>query len=328
MPTISAMAGSRTGPTEGRFTGTQSDNTYHRAAAASSASRASTQVAPPSASFLLLPERRLGLQPVDQERRRIQRRLAMRRGGQHQHDVLARQQPADAVDHRAAEQRPAPLRLRGDPRDGAFGHRRIVLQRHRGDTLIAGVAAHRADEAADAADIGAPGGQCGEFRADVEIARSAPGSGPCASAAGHRRKERHLVAGMHQRGRLGEILVHRAAHGAPIGEGAGMAGASRSHQPGDQVARPCATPAGSATCSSDAPTRSRSQAKYRMVSGASASAMATQRGVGTVSIVPSECMIVLVPLPLGTTIAEPPPGRGGLVAAGAAIGHRRALWVW
>ena len=33
-----------------------------------------------------------------------------------------------------------------------------------------------------------------------------------------------------------------------------------------------------------------------------------QRGVGTVSILPSECMIVLVPLPLGTTMAEPPPG--------------------
>jgi len=31
-------------------------------------------------------------------------------------------------------------------------------------------------------------------------------------------------------------------------------------------------------------------------------------GVGTVSILPSEWMIVLVPLPLGTTTAEPPPG--------------------
>jgi hypothetical protein len=31
-------------------------------------------------------------------------------------------------------------------------------------------------------------------------------------------------------------------------------------------------------------------------------------GVGTVSILPSECMIVLVPLPLGTTMADPPPG--------------------
>ena len=91
---------------------------HHRAAAASSASRASTQVAPPSANSSLLPERRLGLQPVDQEGGGIQCRLAMRRGGQHQHDVLARGQPADAVDHRAAEQLPAPLGFLGDARDG------------------------------------------------------------------------------------------------------------------------------------------------------------------------------------------------------------------
>jgi hypothetical protein len=36
--------------------------------------------------------------------------------------------------------------------------------------------------------------------------------------------------------------------------------------------------------------------------------MALQRVVGAVSILPSECMMVLVPLPLGTTIAVPPPG--------------------
>jgi hypothetical protein len=36
--------------------------------------------------------------------------------------------------------------------------------------------------------------------------------------------------------------------------------------------------------------------------------MTFQRGVGTVSIVPLEWMMVLVPLPLGTTMADPPPG--------------------
>jgi hypothetical protein len=36
--------------------------------------------------------------------------------------------------------------------------------------------------------------------------------------------------------------------------------------------------------------------------------MVSHRGVGTVSMRPSEWIMVLVPLPFGTTIAEPPPG--------------------
>ena len=65
--------------------------TYQRAAAASSASRASTQALSPSGKLLPLPERRLGLEPVDQEGGGIQRRLPVGGRGQHQHDVLARQ---------------------------------------------------------------------------------------------------------------------------------------------------------------------------------------------------------------------------------------------
>ncbi len=38
------------------------------------------------------------------------------------------------------------------------------------------------------------------------------------------------------------------------------------------------------------------------------SAMVLNVGVGMVSIEPSDLITVLVPLPFGTTIAEPPPG--------------------
>ena len=68
------------------------------------------------------------------------------------------------------QQVPAAFGLFGDARDGALGHRRIVLERHC-DDRVARVRPHRADEAADAADVGASGDQRGELRADVEVRR-------------------------------------------------------------------------------------------------------------------------------------------------------------
>src|SRR5690242_7116392 len=47
--------------------------------------------------LLELPERRLGLEPVDEEMTALERRLAMRRGGGDEHDALARREPPEAV---------------------------------------------------------------------------------------------------------------------------------------------------------------------------------------------------------------------------------------
>src|SRR6202012_5483480 len=47
--------------------------------------------------FLALPERRVGLQIIHQEFRRLKRRLAVLRCRQHQHDILAGRDAADAM---------------------------------------------------------------------------------------------------------------------------------------------------------------------------------------------------------------------------------------
>src|SRR5215472_2976952 len=126
------------------------------------------------------------------------------------------------------------------------------------------------------------------------------------SASCHRREECDLVAGADARGGVGEVLVHRAANRSAVGEGARVAGAAF-HQPGDECvdrAHPCGQrdalqrPAGALAQPGEV-----EDGHWRFGIGHE-----VQRGVGTVSILPSECMIVLVPLPLGTTMAEPPPG--------------------
>src|SRR5262249_53869305 len=62
--------------------------------------------------LLELPEGRLGLEPVDEEVAALERRLAMRRGGDDEDDALARLEPAVAVDDERGFERPAPARLR------------------------------------------------------------------------------------------------------------------------------------------------------------------------------------------------------------------------
>src|SRR5712672_4215321 len=63
-------------------------------------------------SLFLLPERRPRLEIIHQEFGGRKGRLAVGRGGHHQHDIVARYEPAIAVDDGDAEQRPALLRLR------------------------------------------------------------------------------------------------------------------------------------------------------------------------------------------------------------------------
>ena len=57
--------------------------------------------------------------------------------------------------------------LFGDAGDGALGHARVVFQGHTRDG--AAVVANDADETADTTNIGAPGRQRRNLRADVEI---------------------------------------------------------------------------------------------------------------------------------------------------------------
>src|SRR5260370_34127642 len=57
--------------------------------------------------LLALPERRVSLQPIDQEMAGGQRRLAMRRSGRHQDDAVAGFKPAIAVGDQRRRRWPA-----------------------------------------------------------------------------------------------------------------------------------------------------------------------------------------------------------------------------
>ena len=141
---------------------------HHRAAAALSASRASTQVPPPPANSSLFQN---GALVFSQS---IRNAVASSAGWRwaaaaRRHDVVAGDQPADPVDHRAAEQFPAPLRLVGDARDGSARSLPGSVPgswRRRGSSALARTVPTKQPMPPMSA---APGGQRGEFRADVEI---------------------------------------------------------------------------------------------------------------------------------------------------------------
>src|SRR5713226_3861796 len=61
-------------------------------------------------AFLALPERRVGFQIIHQELRRLKRRLSMLGSRQHQHDIFAGLNAADAMDDGKPGQRPARAR--------------------------------------------------------------------------------------------------------------------------------------------------------------------------------------------------------------------------
>ena len=100
-------------------------------------------------------------------------------------DLLARLEPAEAMDDGDADQRPARLRFGDDARDLGLGHAGIMLDFERGQR--AALVAAEADEGDQRADVAPPGGQ----RAASARRRNArPGRArrPC-SASGHRREE-------------------------------------------------------------------------------------------------------------------------------------------
>src|SRR6266852_4064261 len=109
--------------------------------------------------FLALPERRLGLQPVDQEMAGGECGLAVRRGGGDEHDAVAGFEPAVAVDHQHRVERPTPICLGLDLGKPFFGHTRIMLERQRGDAVAAAHVTNQSDEARDPADAVIAGGE-------------------------------------------------------------------------------------------------------------------------------------------------------------------------
>ncbi len=118
---------------------------------------------------LAFPERRVGLQPVDEEMAGGERRLAVWRGRRHQHDAVARFEPAVAVDDEARIERPAPVRLGLDLFKLLLGHAGVVFEGQRLDPVGTAEIAHQPDKAGDPADARVAGSEAVEFGADVEI---------------------------------------------------------------------------------------------------------------------------------------------------------------
>src|SRR6218665_723732 len=79
-------------------------------------------------SVFLFPERRLGLEVVDQKLAGLKALPPVGTGHGHQHDLLERLQPPDAVDDARANDVEAPHRLIDHRLDGFFGHAGIMLQ--------------------------------------------------------------------------------------------------------------------------------------------------------------------------------------------------------
>src|SRR6516162_7820187 len=77
--------------------------------------------------FFALPERRVGLQPIDQEMASGERSFAVRRGGGGEDDAVARLEPSVAVNDQHRVKRPAPMRLGLDLSQLLLGHAGIML---------------------------------------------------------------------------------------------------------------------------------------------------------------------------------------------------------
>src|SRR5262245_6905058 len=208
---------------------------------------------------LLLPEGRLGLEVVHQELGGVKRRLAMPRGGDHQHDVVARLEGADAVHDQARLQRPACMRLRLDALKFALGHARIVLEHHAGNGFARIVGAHEPREGDDGADIAAAGRQPGDLGADLEVG----------GLDAHAQGQPPVTGGKKA---ISEAPAMLALGGACVRSTAARITSERRNA--SAYSGPCCFSqainsatvfmfAGSSTCSSALPVFSRTQAKYK-----------------------------------------------------------------
>src|SRR5471032_1591557 len=120
--------------------------------------------------LLLLPERRFGLQIVDDELAGGEGLAAMRRRHHHQYNLLQRLERTDTVDHQRAEQRPARPGLVDDGGDGLLRHARIMFQLHLGHGRALVHIAHRADKGHDTTNPGLTGAQLRHLGRQIEIA--------------------------------------------------------------------------------------------------------------------------------------------------------------
>src|SRR5262249_41973226 len=120
-------------------------------------------------AFHLLPERRAGLEIVHQKLGSREGVAAMRRRRDDEHDVLARRDPSIAVDHRDAEQRPAPFGFFHVPCDLGFRHARIVFENQRRDGIAGLRSPAQAGERDHRADVAAPASERRGLGGDVEI---------------------------------------------------------------------------------------------------------------------------------------------------------------
>ncbi len=118
--------------------------------------------------FHLLPERRAGFQIIHEKFRSRERRLAMARRRDHQHDVLARRDAAVAVDDSDAKERPARSRRLDMPADLGLGHSWIMFEFKRSDRFAIFVCPADPGKRDNGADIGAPARQRRDFAGSVE----------------------------------------------------------------------------------------------------------------------------------------------------------------
>src|SRR5581483_8435925 len=183
-------------------------------------------------TLLLLPEGRPGLEVVHQELGGGKGGLAVRRGRDHQHDVVAGQEPADTVHDQACLQRPAPGGLGLDAGQLGFRHAGIVLERHGRDAAGGALATHGAGEGDDGTDVGAAGREAAHLGADVEVVLLYPHGHR--SAPRHRWEEGDFARARQARRGLDVGAVDRGPDHIGAGERLGVLGPT-ALEPGHQL---------------------------------------------------------------------------------------------
>lgn len=93
----------------------------------------------------------------------------MRCGHRDQHDLVLRQQAANAVNHPHSAQFEALFCGIDHRLDGLFGHAGVMLQLHRTHTLRIAVVTHRANECHHGTNTKIFSAQCGHFGAEIEV---------------------------------------------------------------------------------------------------------------------------------------------------------------
>src|SRR5262245_5555670 len=208
---------------------------------------------------LFFPERCARLEVVHQELRGAEGSLAMLRGGDDQHDVVAGLEGTHAMQDKTCLMRPTRVVLRILPLQYNFGHAGVVLERHAGDGLALVVSAHASRKADDGTDVGAPGRQPCDLGSDLEVgglyayAQAQPpvtgGKKAISEAPAMLAPRRTCVRSM--AARITSARRKASAYSGPRAFSQSISSAT------------VVTPAGRSICSSALPVFSRTQAKYK-----------------------------------------------------------------